>query len=195
MIRSTQNEADGGGGLLPGRPGRRARLFSLWAVFLAQAFSALVFVGVFWSEVLGLRRFEIDWAYVEVAQVLASIGLLLGMVTSALLLRQSIRDRNALRRQVEIASGKFSSHIQQVFANWELSRAEIDVAIYAVKGFSNAEISELRATSVATVKSQMTAIFRKSGLTTRQQLVSHLIEDLLSGIAVETPTERLADVA
>ena len=48
--------------------------------------------------------------------------------------------------------------------------------------FSNAEIADLRNTSLPTVKSQMTAIFRKSGCTSRQQLISYLVDDLVQGV-------------
>ena len=38
-----------------------------------------------------------------------------------------------------------------------------------MKGFSNAEIADLRGTTAATVKSQMNAIYRKSNFTNRQR--------------------------
>ncbi|MHA6347523.1 helix-turn-helix transcriptional regulator [Roseivivax sp. CAU 1761] len=170
-------------GLSRRRGNRRTGVAILWAALALQAFSALTFLAVFWSEVLGIRSYEIDWVYVELAQILASAGLLAGTATSALYLRRSVADIGTLERQVDIASGNFSTHIRKVFDEWGLSPAEWEVALYAVKGLSNAEIADLRNTSVPTVKSQMTSIYRKSGLTTRQQLATHLIEDILAGVA------------
>ncbi|MEO8531546.1 MAG: helix-turn-helix transcriptional regulator, partial [Deltaproteobacteria bacterium] len=63
------------------------------------------------------------------------------------------------------------------------------VAVYAMKGFSNGEIAELRKTSIPTVKSQMKAIFRKAGLDNRQQLIAFLVEELLSGVALKNPED------
>jgi hypothetical protein len=55
--------------------------------------------------------------------------------------------------------------------------------VYAMKGFSNAEIGGFRGTSVSTVKSQMNAIYRKTGFSNRQQLISFLVEEMLAGVA------------
>ena len=55
---------------------------------------------------------------------------------------------------------------------------------YVMKGFSNAEVAELRGTTAATVKSQLNSIYRKSGCANRQQLISFLVEDMLSGLVV-----------
>jgi hypothetical protein len=63
------------------------------------------------------------------------------------------------------------------------------VALLAIKGFSNLEIANLRGTTLATIKSQMNAIFRKAGLISRQQLIAYLVEDLLAGVSLGS-TER-----
>lgn len=64
---------------------------------------------------------------------------------------------------------------------WGLSAAETEVAVFAVKGFSNKEISELRGSEVATVKKQLSSVYRKTGLENRFQLISHVNEELLMG--------------
>ena len=69
--------------------------------------------------------------------------------------------------------------ITQHAADWGLSRSEADVAIFVVKGFSNNEISEMRGTSVATVKSQLGSIFRKSGMTSRYQLIAFVTDEVV----------------
>ena len=68
-----------------------------------------------------------------------------------------------------------------------LSPSEKAVAVLAIKGFSNLEISNLRGTALATIKSQMNSVFRKAGLTNRQQLIAFLVEDLLAGVSLEPP--------
>ncbi len=69
--------------------------------------------------------------------------------------------------------------ISQHATEWGLSKSEADVAIFVVKGFSNAEIAEMRGASVATVKSQLGSIFRKSGLTSRYQLIAFVTDEVV----------------
>jgi DNA-binding CsgD family transcriptional regulator len=56
------------------------------------------------------------------------------------------------------------------------------VALYAVKGYANAEIAELRGKSEATIKTQINAVFRKAGVQNRGQLIAQFLDLLL-----ETP--------
>lgn len=63
-------------------------------------------------------------------------------------------------------------------AEWGLSEAETDVALFVVKGFSNAEIAELRGCAVGTVKAQLGALFRKSGLENRVQLIALVSDEM-----------------
>ena len=67
--------------------------------------------------------------------------------------------------------------------------------IYAIKGFSNAEIGELRGTSAATVKSQMNAIYRKTGFSNRQQLIAFMVEELLHGAGSSLGANTSKDAA
>ena len=164
---------------------RSAGLVALYVAIFVQAMSALFFVGDLWSEVLGLRRFTIPWDVQELIQVFASLGLTIGVVISALFVRRTRLEMDRMRRQIDVAAGNFEFHLDNVFDEWGLSRSEQDVAIYAMKGFSNTEIAELRGTSASTIKSQMNAIYRKAGLSNRQQLISCLVEDLMSGVAAE----------
>lgn len=48
------------------------------------------------------------------------------------------------------------------FADWGLTPAERDVALFAIKGLSLAGIASLRKTSGGTVKAQTNAIYRKA---------------------------------
>ena len=74
----------------------------------------------------------------------------------------------------------FMDLISDRFREWELTPAERDVALFAIKGLSTLEISELRSTSEGTVKAQTNAIYRKAGVSGRSQLISLFVEDLMS---------------
>jgi DNA-binding CsgD family transcriptional regulator len=65
-------------------------------------------------------------------------------------------------------------------SDWGLSKAEADVAIFVVKGFSNAEIAEMRGCAVATVKTQLGRIYHKSGLASRYQLIAFVTDEVCS---------------
>ena len=62
--------------------------------------------------------------------------------------------------------------------DWGLSKAEADVAIFVAKGFSNAEIAEMRGCAIATVKSQLGRIYAKSGLESRYQLIAFVTDEV-----------------
>lgn len=156
----------------------------LWGSVALQAVSAAVFLYVFWGDILGLRTEDIDWSWIEFMQVLASVGVIVGFATSVVFLKRSQSRMHYLTRQLEVAAGQFEEHLGLTLARWGLTDAEKEVAVLAMKGFSNAEIAELRITSLPTVKSQMTAIFRKSGCTSRQQLISYLVDDLVQGVGM-----------
>ncbi|SIN90999.1 helix-turn-helix transcriptional regulator [Vannielia litorea] len=157
---------------------------SLYVALALQGLGALFFVGDLWSEVLGLRTAPIPYEWQEMIQLLASVGLVIGLFVSALYLRRSHRRVAELNRTVDVASGNFSQHLLHLFAQWDLSDSERSVAVYAMKGFSNGEIARLRGTSASTVKSQMNAVYRKSGLNSRGQLIACLVEELFEGVAM-----------
>ncbi len=76
--------------------------------------------------------------------------------------------------------------------DWGLSQAEADVAIFVAKGFSNAEIAEMRGSAITTVKSQLGRIYQKSGLDSRYQLIAFVTDEVVSmAREAEEPETRL----
>lgn len=61
---------------------------------------------------------------------------------------------------------------------WGLTKAETDIAIMVVKGFSNTEIAAMRGSALQTVKTQMSAIYQKSGLDGRYQLLAYITDEV-----------------
>jgi DNA-binding CsgD family transcriptional regulator len=90
------------------------------------------------------------------------------------------------------ASGAFADLLEERFTEWSLTAAERDVALFAIKGLSTADIARVRATSEGTVKAQTNAIYRKAGVTGRPQLLSLFIEDLMrdDGTGRPSPTAQ-----
>ncbi|ATX64545.1 helix-turn-helix transcriptional regulator [Roseinatronobacter bogoriensis] len=62
--------------------------------------------------------------------------------------------------------------------DWGLSKAETEVAILVVKGFSNAEIADIRGSVLSTVKTQLGSIYQKSGLENRYQLMAFITDEV-----------------
>ena len=148
-------------------------------VFLVQAFCAVFFVSDILSSVLGLYSAPLSWRTRELLELGAAVGLILGLILGAVLLFRALRERNVAREKLRRASGAFMDLLEERFAEWALSPAERDVALFAIKGMSTAEIGVLRQTSEGTVKAQTNAIYRKAGVTGRPQLLSVFIEDLM----------------
>ncbi len=109
----------------------------------------------------------------------AAVGLVLGLVLGALALRQAFREKQAVEERLRRASAAFMDLLEERFAEWGLTAAERDVALFAIKGMSTAEIAQLRTTSEGTVKAQTNAIYRKAGVSGRPQLLSLFIDDLM----------------
>jgi DNA-binding CsgD family transcriptional regulator len=86
--------------------------------------------------------------------------------------------------QLRRASSAFMQLLAERMAEWGLTPAERDVALFAIKGMSTAEIAALRSTSEGTIKAQTNAIYRKAGVTGRAQLISLFIDDLIDKDAV-----------
>lgn len=109
----------------------------------------------------------------------AAFGLVIGAVLGALAMRRVIQDRNSAQERLRRQSGAFMDLLEERFTEWGLTPAERDVALFAIKGMSTAEIAVLRATSEGTVKAQTNAIYRKAGVSGRSQLLSLFIDDLM----------------
>ncbi|MBP0481366.1 helix-turn-helix transcriptional regulator [Sagittula sp. M10.9X] len=142
------------------------------------------------ASLFGIQYRPLSWALMELIQIGAVLGLLLGVGGSILLMRQATRRQQDAESRLRLASGAFMEVIEERFADWALSPAERDVAMFLIKGLSTAEIAVLRHTSEGTVKAQTNAIYRKAGVSGRAQLLSLFIEDLL-----DEPVRRAEDAA
>jgi DNA-binding CsgD family transcriptional regulator len=151
----------------------------LAAVLAVQAACAMFFIWDILSALLGLQAVPIAWETRELIEIGAALGLALGLVTGALALNKAMKDRRVAEERLRRASGAFMDLLAERFNDWGLTPAERDVALFAIKGLSTAEIAALRSTSEGTVKAQTNAIYRKAGVTGRPQLLSLFIEDLM----------------
>lgn len=148
-------------------------------ILVVQTACAFFFVSDILLSVLGVPIAPIPWIYREAIEIAAAAGLILGVVLGGLLVRASLRRTRAAEKALRAASGAFMEFVEDCFDEWNLTPAERDVALFALKGLSLADIARLRETSSGTVKAQTNAIYRKAGVTGRPQLLSLFVEGLM----------------
>jgi DNA-binding CsgD family transcriptional regulator len=169
------------------------RLFSglPLAVFVAliiQVVSAFFFIFDILSSRIGFWTVPLSWQSRELLEIGAALGLLLGVIVGGVTLIRALRGRDRAEERLRLASAAFMDVLEERFEDWGLTPAERDVALFAIKGMSTAEIAGLRETSEGTVKAQTNAIYRKAGVTGRSQLLSLFIDDLMRDASAGDPT-------
>jgi DNA-binding CsgD family transcriptional regulator len=83
------------------------------------------------------------------------------------------------RNEVEDHLRGLGAAIQEQFEAWNLSKAEQEVSLLLLKGFSHKEIARLRHTSTTTIRQQAASIYQKANLGGRAALSAFFLEDLL----------------
>ncbi|MEX0370423.1 MAG: helix-turn-helix transcriptional regulator, partial [Tateyamaria sp.] len=95
-------------------------------------------------------------------------------------LRQMMHREDQITDQLKVASGAFAELLEARFDEWQLTEAERAVAVLALKGFSVAEMAQLRDTAQGTIKAQCAALYRKADVSGRLQLLSLFLDDLMA---------------
>lgn len=152
---------------------------ALWAIATLQAVVAIFFSVCFVLDTFGIEPAFLIWQSHEYQQTILAIGLNLGVALGWVALRTSLHRARLAEEKMRRCTTEFAQVMAEHFAEWRLTPAERDVAIFLVKGMSTREIAELRGTSEGTVKAQTGAIYRKAKVTGRTQLLSTFIEDLM----------------
>ena len=176
------------------------RLWVILGILIVQVLSAVFFISDILSSYFSFWSTPLPWELREFLEIGAAIGLFLGVMLGAVLLWRAHGDRHVAEERLRRASGAFMDLLQERFVEWSLTRAEADVALFAIKGLSTAEIAGLRQTSEGTVKAQTAAIYRKAGVSGRSQLLSLFIDDLMRDEGALRPrstagTEQAAQIS
>ncbi len=83
------------------------------------------------------------------------------------------------KEKAKLSAGVLRQLIVDQFEVWQLSQSEKDIALLLIKGLSMKEIAEIRQTHEKTVRQQATTVYRKAGLSGRQELAAFFLEDIL----------------
>lgn len=119
-------------------------------------------------------------------EVLIALALLAGVVLGAAYIFRLIREIRLRDATVTIARGALVRLLAERFIDWGLSAAEPDVALFALKGCTVAEIATMRSAAPGTVRAQLSQVYAKAGVSSQVMLMSLFLEDLMSGTG--TPT-------
>lgn len=158
----------------------RTKGAAIAALMLVQGFCAAFFMGDLVADFT--QEPAAMWLRPHlVMEVLANLGLVAAIVFEGAYLIRMLRRQAHSDRALSVASGALQEVMEDYFADWRLTPAEADVANFTIKGFSIAEIADLRGSAEGTVKTHLNAIYRKAGVSGRGELVSLLIEELLGG--------------
>lgn len=116
-------------------------------------------------------------------EAVAVIGLAIGATLTLREYRNLLHRNTKVERELGVASGAFQEVINEHFRRWGLTAAESDVALFLIKGLSVADIAALRHTRDGTIKAQSASIYRKAGVSSRSELISVMVEELINGLS------------
>lgn len=162
---------------------RRTSWLPEWSLVLPVALMALQIVAAAFFVADGLE----DWFVagtnglrLELAmEFVIAVALLTGVILSSRNIVQLTRDLRRKEQALSRARGAFAEHIDLRFREWGLTRGECEVALFALKGCDVAEIARLRGAAAGTIRSQLSQIYTKAGVSSQAMLVSVFIDDLL----------------
>ena len=163
---------------------RRTGRFPDWPLVLPVGLMALQVVAAAFFVADGLE----DWLVagtgglrLELAmECVIALALLTGVILSSRNILRLTRDLHRKEQALARAQGALAEHIGLRFKEWGLTKGEGEVALFALKGCDVAEIARLRGAAAGTIRSQLSQIYAKAGVSSQAMLVSLFIEDLLA---------------
>lgn len=114
-----------------------------------------------------------------VAEAAAVVALVVAVLLGAFQVRALVLSARADEAAIALARGAAADLVRRRFAEWKLTPAEADVALFALKGCDIPEIAGLRGAATGTVRAQLTRIYAKAGVGSQSALVASFLEDLI----------------
>lgn len=162
---------------MPFRGERRHTLVLSVACLAIQCAAALYFIVDGVDDVLNQLNGRASLA--TLMECLVALALLLAIGVSAHQLRQSLNHARRQDAALHVARGTLADLLEAKFADWKLSASEAEVALFTLKGCTIGEIAQMRKTAEGTVRSQLSQVYAKSGLSSQSVLIAHFIEELV----------------
>ena len=116
----------------------------------------------------------------SVFEIMVALALLAAIVLGAAYIMHLLREARIREASVAVARGALARILSERFVDWGLSAAEADVAMFALKGCTVAEIADMRAAAQGTVRAQLSQVYAKAGVSSQPMLMSLFLEDLMT---------------
>lgn len=153
------------------------RTFLLAVIVAVQAIAAVYFltdgIGDIFEQAKSGVGFEV------IMDCVVAIALIAGIWVGVRHFRETAGELRRKDAALGIARGALAEHMALRFSEWGLTIGESEVALFAMKGCNIAEIAQLRQAAHGTVRSQLSQIYAKAGVSSQSMLVSLFIEDLI----------------
>lgn len=150
----------------------------LWiAALVIQAMAAGYFILDSFDDFVAQLRAGPDLELV--LELVVALALLLAVALGARQLRLSLEQSRRTEVALAVARGMTADLLSARFNDWRLSPAEAEVALFALKGMTIAEIADLRSSAEGTIRSQLSQVYAKAGVTSQSMLIAQFIEDLI----------------
>ena len=164
-------------GALPETRSPRQAALAAGALVLLQGLASLYFLGDGIDDVVAeLRSGPSAEAIMECLIAIALLGgTILGARYTRILLANARRSEDALT----IARGAMTDLLEARFIDWKLTGSESEVALFAIKGSTISEIARLRGSAEGTVRSQLSQIYAKAGVSNQTMLLAVFLDDLI----------------
>lgn len=143
-------------------------------VVALQALAAMLFLADFAADVA-----DEGWTSHLAVEGAAAVALLVAIVVGAVQVRALIERARQDDLAVALSRQAVGELIQRRFAEWQLTAAEADVALFAIKGCDAAEIAQLRGAALGTVRAQLTRVYAKAGVNSQSALVALFLDELI----------------
>lgn len=151
---------------------RKATAMTIVVAF--QALATMLFLADFAADVA-----DEGWTSHLLAEGAAAIALLVAVVAGAVQVRALIEQARQDDLAVALARQAVGDLIQRRFAEWHLTAAEADVALFAIKSCDAAEIAGLRGAALGTVRAQLTRVYAKASVNSQSALVALFLDELI----------------
>ena len=153
------------------------RIVTLVVIVAVQTVAAVFFLVDGINDIV--EQSEFAFSFEIFMDCLVSFALLTGIAIGARYDKTTTDELHRKDASLQIARGALSQHMARRFEEWRLTTGEAEIALFAMKGCNVGEIAALRNSASGTVRSQLSQIYAKAGVSSQSMLVSSFIEDLL----------------
>ncbi len=155
----------------------KGRMVLILLVVAAQAIAAAYFLVDGIDDIRNASKSGISFEIVM--DCVVAVALIAGLIVATRYAQHMSAEVRHKDRSLKIARGALAQQISARFNEWGLTSGEAEVALFAMKGCNISEIARLRNAANGTVRSQLSQVYAKAGVSSQSMLVSLFIEDLL----------------